>query len=98
MSEFFPYCSHLIDLKCVLIYDLKSDSNFPLCNIWLHVRESRKILEPGFHVTDSGFQELDSDSVSVELGFRVSIAFGSPDSKAQDSRTLETGLPSIGET
>ena len=33
MSEFFPYCSHLIDLKCVLIYDLKSDSNFLLCNM-----------------------------------------------------------------
>ena len=55
------------------------------------------ILESGFHVTDSGFQELDSDSVSVELGFRVSIAFGIPDSKAQGSQTLETGLPSMGE-
>ena len=33
MSEFFPYCSHLIDLKCVLIYDLKSDSNCLFCNM-----------------------------------------------------------------
>ena len=55
-------------------------------------------MESGFHVTDSGFQELDSDSVSVELGFRVSIAFGIPDSEAQDSRILETGLPSMDET
>ena len=62
------------------------------------MRESRTVLESGFHVTDSGFQELDSDSVSVELGFRVSIAFGIPDSKAQDSRTQETGLPSMDET
>ena len=56
---------------------------FFLCNLWTHVRESRTILESGFQVADSGFQELDSDCVSVELGFRVSIAFGIPDSKAQ---------------
>ena len=43
-------------------------------------------------------QALDSDSVSVDLGFRVFIAFGISDSKAQDSWTLETGLPSMDET
>ena len=48
--------------------------------------------------TDSGFQELDCDSVSVQLGFRVSIAFWIPDSKAQDSRILDTGIPSMDET
>ena len=59
MSEFFPYCSHLIDLKCVLIYDLKSDSNFLLCNmasckgiqdnfgIWIPLR--------GFRIRGTGF-------------------------------------------
>ena len=37
----------------------------------LHVRESKTVLDSGFHAVDSGFQLLDSTSFSVELGFRI---------------------------
>ena len=57
-----------------------------------HVRESKTLLDSGFHAVDSGFQLLDSRSFSVELGFRIRIVSGIldsytciPDSKAQDS-------------
>ena len=57
-----------------------------------HVRESKTLLDSGFHVVDSGFHLLDSRSFSVELGFRIRIVSGIPDSytcipdsKAQDS-------------
>ena len=50
-----------------------------------HVRESKTLLDSGFHAVDSGFQLLDSRSFSVELGFRIRIVSGIPDSKTQDS-------------
>ena len=57
-----------------------------------HVRESKTLLDSGFHAVDSGFQLLDSRSFSVELWFRIRIVSGIPDSytcipdsKAQDS-------------
>ena len=57
-----------------------------------HVRESKTLLDSGFHAMDSGFQLLDSRSFSVKLGFRIRIVSGIldsytciPDSKAQDS-------------
>ena len=57
-----------------------------------HVRESKTLLDSGFHAVDSGFHLLDSRSFSVELGFRIRIVSGIPDSytcipdsKAQDS-------------
>ena len=57
-----------------------------------NVRESKTLLDSGFHAVDSGFQLLDSRSFSVELGFRIRIVSGIPDSyscipdsKAQDS-------------
>ena len=56
------------------------------------VRESKTLLDSGFHAMDSGFHLLDSRSFSVELGFRIRIVSGIPDSytcipdsKAQDS-------------
>ena len=56
------------------------------------VRESKAVLDSGFHDVDSWFQVLNSDSLSVELGFRIPIVSGFldslnciPDSKAQDS-------------
>ena len=56
------------------------------------VRESKTLLDSGFHAVDSGFQLLDSRSFSVELGFQIRIVRGIPDSytcipdsKAQDS-------------
>ena len=45
-----------------------------------HVRESKTVLDSGFHVTHSGFQVLNSSLFSVK-----SLSF-IPDSKSQDSR------------
>ena len=57
-----------------------------------HVRESKTLLDSGFHAVGSGFHLLDSRSFSVELGFRIRIVSEIPDSytcipdsKAQDS-------------
>ena len=36
-----------------------------------HARESKKILDSGFRAMDSRFQLLDSDSLSVGLGFQI---------------------------
>ena len=61
-------------------------------NVSPRVMESKTLLDSGFHTVDSGFHLLDSRSVSVELGFRIRIVSGIPDSytcipdsKAQDS-------------
>ena len=52
-----------------------------------HVRESKTVLDSGFHTVDSGFQYL-----SLELGFWIPVVSGIldslscfPDSKDQDS-------------
>ena len=65
-----------------------------------HVRESKTLLESGFHAVDSGFQLQDSRSFSVELGFRIGIVSGIPDfytcipdSKAHDSGFHKQKLP-----
>ena len=57
-----------------------------------NVRESKTLLDSGFHAVDSEFHLLDFRSFSVELGFRIRIVSGIPDSytcipdsKAQDS-------------
>ena len=57
-----------------------------------HVRESKTLLDSGFHAVDSGFQLLDSRSFSVKLWFPIRIVSGIsdsytciPDSKTQDS-------------
>ena len=36
-----------------------------------HVRESKTVLDSGFHAVDSGFKVLDSRSFSVEFRFRI---------------------------
>ena len=36
-----------------------------------HVRESKTDLDSGLHVVDSGFQALNSNSLSVVIGFRI---------------------------
>ena len=41
-----------------------------------NVRESKTLLDSGFHAVDSGFYLLDSRSFSVELGFRIRIVSG----------------------
>ena len=52
-----------------------------------HVRETKTVLDSGFHAVDSGFQSLDSRSFSVELGsgfqgpgFRIPHEKNFPDS------------------
>ena len=44
----------------------------------LHVRESRTVLDPGFHAVDYGFQIPGTgfQSLSVELGLWISILAG----------------------
>ena len=53
-----------------------------------HVRESKTVLDSGFHAVDSGFQS----SLSVELGFRIPIVSGIPDSLSciPDSKTQDS--------
>ena len=67
-----------------------------------HVRESKTVLDSGYHAVDSGFQVLDSGFfLSVELGFLIPIFSGIPDSlscipdsAAQDSafQVLDSGF------
>ena len=50
-----------------------------------HIKESKAVLDSGFHAPDSRFQIADSrywilDSLLVELGFRIPIVSGIPDS------------------
>ena len=69
-----------------------------------HVRESKTVLDSGFHITDSGFRIPGPgfQSLSVELGFRIPIASGIqdslrcvPDSKAQDSGFHKHTFPGL---
>ena len=62
--------------------------------------ESKTVLDSGFHAVDSGFQLLGSRSYTVELGFRIPIVSGIPDShscipdsKAQDSGFYKQKFP-----
>ena len=59
-----------------------------------HVRESKTVLDSGFHAVDSGFQLLDSRSYTVELGFRIPIVRGIPDSDSciPDSKAQDSGF------
>ena len=59
-----------------------------------HVRESKTVLDSGFHVVDSRFQVLDSKSLSVGLGFWIPIVSGIPDSMSciPDSKTRDCGF------
>ena len=58
------------------------------------VRESKTVLDSGFHVVDSGFQVLDSSLCQWNLdsgfqsfvGFRIPCLSCIPDSKTEDSR------------
>ena len=47
---------------------------------WPHVTESKSALDSGFHTIDSGFQCWTPDPLLVELGFRIPIVRGIPDS------------------
>ena len=60
-----------------------------------HVRETKTILDSGFHAMDSGFQSLDSRSFSVELGSGFQgPGFRIPHEKI--SRIPESGFPYMG--
>ena len=45
-----------------------------------HLRVSQTVLDSGYHVMDSGFEEVNPNSSSMELGFRIPIVGGIPDS------------------
>ena len=51
-----------------------------LQKVFADERESKTVLDSGFHTVDSGFKVLHFDSLSVELGFRIPIGSGFPDS------------------
>ena len=46
----------------------------------LQVRESKTVLDSGFHAEDFGFHLMDSRSLSKELGFCTPVVSGIPDS------------------
>ena len=59
------------------------------------VRESKTVLDSGFHIVDSRFQVLDSSFLSVELRFwipTVIVGFRIP--QAKTSRIPESGFSS----
>ena len=65
------------------------------------IRESRTVLDSGFHAVDSGFQLLDSSLCQWNLdsgfhslvGFRIPCLSCIPDSKTQDSRFNKQTFP-----
>ena len=68
-----------------------------------HVRESKTVLDSGFHAVDSGFPGTGFRSLSVGLGIWMPIFRGFadslsciPDSKAQDSGFHEKIFPDSG--
>ena len=67
-----------------------------------HVNGSKTVFDSGFQAMDSGFQILDSGFSLVEIGPRIPIFSGIPDSLScsPDSRILpipESGLPCMGQ-
>ena len=59
-----------------------------------HVKESKAVLDSGFHAMDSGFQVLDSGLFVTEMidrGILDSLSY-TPNSKAQDSRIHNKNL------
>ena len=44
----------------------------------LHVRESKTVLDSGFHTVDSGFQVLDSSVCHLDSGFQSLVGFRIP--------------------
>ena len=74
-----------------------------------HIREYKTVLDFEFHAKDSGFQELASNFMSVELGFWIPVVSGIPDSlsrspdfKAKNSSNStsknfpDSGFPHLG--
>ena len=67
-----------------------------------HIREYKTVLDFEFHAKDSGFQELASNFMSVELGFWIPVVSGIPDSlsrspdfKAKNSSNSTTKISRI---
>ena len=78
------------------VFHISESSQAALILYLPHVRESKTVLDSGFHTLDSGFQVLDSSLLSAELGFWIPIVSGIsdslsciPDSKTQNSGFLE---------
>ena len=77
---------NLVSYQSVTKYDLRF--HIFLC------KGSKTLLDSGFHAVDSGFHLLDSRSFSVELGFRIRIVSGIPDSHTRipDSKAQDSGF------
>ena len=66
--------------------------NYAWANLFApYIKGSKTVLDSGSHAVDSGFQWLDSRSFPVELGFRIPIVGGIPDSYSciPDSRVQD---------
>ena len=84
----------------VLLVLIALPSTLTMSPVSPHVRESKTVLDSGFNFVSSGFQVLLSTSFSVELGFRIPIVNGIPDSyscipdsNAHDSRLHMQNFP-----
>ena len=91
LKNYFLIASWYTTLIRVVTFSV-SQSSRSISHVSPPVRESKAVLDSGFHAVDSWFQVLNSDSLSVEIGFRIPIVSGFldslnciPDSKAQDS-------------
>ena len=91
LKNYFLIASWYTTLIRVVTFSV-SQSSRSISHVSPPVRESKAVLDSGFHDVDSWFQVLNSDSLSMELGFRIPIVSGFldslnciPDSKAQDS-------------
>ena len=62
-----------MSLLCLISY-LRS----PVWPLLLHIKESKTVLDSGFHAVDSGFWVLDSKLFQLYLDSRISIVSGIP--------------------
>ena len=60
--------------------DFKVDFEFGFTSRPMHVRECKTVLDSGFHAVDFRIPVQDSSFFLLELGFRIPIVYGIPDS------------------
>ena len=101
LKNYFLIASWYTTLIRVVTFSV-SQSSRSIFHVSPPVRESKAVLDSGFHDVDSWFQVLNSDSLSVELGFRIPIVSGFwipwtvfpvPKPRTQDSGTHKQKFP-----